>query len=94
MSKGWFDHKAHETESCESCHAARTSHTAADVLLPKIESCQRCHGGEDSHKSVPSSCAMCHDYHMDATAPLMIRESRVRGKKLERPRAPEDKRGA
>jgi hypothetical protein len=84
MMKGWFDHKAHETEKCESCHAARTSASAADVLLPKIESCQRCHGGEGAHKQVPSSCALCHDYHMDATAPLMVRDNQVRGQRREK----------
>lgn len=94
MTKGWFDHKAHETESCESCHAAKTSHTAADVLLPKIESCQRCHGGEDSAKRVPSSCAMCHDYHVSALAPMAGRDDRARGKPLGRPHAPGDTRWA
>lgn len=81
MQKGWFDHKSHETESCESCHAARTSATATDVMLPKIASCRACHGGERTAKSVPSSCAMCHDYHMDGLAPLMVRDMRDKGKR-------------
>ena len=88
MMKGWFDHKAHETESCESCHTARTSASASDVLLPKIETCQRCHDGEDARKAVPSSCAMCHDYHMSATAPLMARDARTRGRTPDRPYPP------
>jgi hypothetical protein len=86
MSKGWFDHKAHSTESCESCHAAKTSRSAADVLLPKVESCRACHGGEDAHKAVPSSCAMCHDYHMSEGTPRAVRDARVRGKLLDSPR--------
>ncbi len=77
MMKGWFDHNAHRTESCASCHAAATSHSAADVLIPGIgqlgdkggATCRSCHGGEGSAAKVPSSCAMCHDYHMDGQAP-------------------------
>lgn len=83
MQLGWFDHKAHETETCESCHAARTSTNAQDVLLPKIESCRECHGGEGAAKAVPSSCAMCHDYHMDAGAPQQVRDERTRGRLID-----------
>ena len=86
MMKGWFDHKAHATESCESCHAAKTSESASDVLLPKIASCQQCHGGEDAHKAVPSSCAMCHDYHQGDVAPHAVRAGWVRGEVLDSPR--------
>lgn len=81
MQKGWFDHKSHETQSCESCHAAKASASSTDVMLPKIASCRECHGGESTAKSVPSSCAMCHDYHMDGTAPLMVRNMRDKGKR-------------
>jgi len=83
MAKGWFDHAAHDTESCASCHAVKGSHFSADVNLPKLARCQQCHGGQDAHKEVPSSCAMCHDYHRTGFAPLMVRDSRVRGKKVE-----------
>jgi hypothetical protein len=81
MKKGWFDHASHTTESCQSCHAAPTSDSASDVLLPKIASCRECHGGESAHKQVQSSCAMCHDYHMGAGTPLMVRENLSRGKR-------------
>jgi hypothetical protein len=80
MHKGWFDHKAHETETCESCHAAPASSAATDLLLPDLASCRTCHGGESSSKAVPSSCAMCHDYHMDTGAPSMLIRRKVRGK--------------
>ena len=83
MKKGWFDHASHATETCQSCHAAQKSDTASDVLLPKIASCQQCHGGEAAHKQVPSSCAMCHDYHIGEGAPTMVRENRARGKRRE-----------
>ena len=84
MRKGWFDHAAHQTETCESCHAAPTSTSAGDLLLPKIESCRECHGGETAHKEVKSSCAMCHDFHRDDAAPLMVRNTRERGKRVDR----------
>jgi predicted CXXCH cytochrome family protein len=84
LTKGWFDHAAHDTEACASCHAVKTSHFAADVNLPKLARCQECHGGQDAHKEVPSACAMCHDYHRNDFAPLMVRDSRVRGKAIER----------
>ncbi len=80
LAKGWFDHAAHETETCVSCHAVKTSKSAADVSLPKLAKCQECHGGQDARKEVPSACAMCHDYHRTEFAPLMVRSSRARGK--------------
>ncbi|WP_156678710.1 cytochrome c3 family protein [Sphingomonas profundi] len=83
MRKGWFDHAAHQTETCESCHAAPTSAIAGDLLLPKIESCRACHGGETAHKEVKSSCAMCHDFHRDDAAPLMVRNTRERGRRVD-----------
>jgi predicted CXXCH cytochrome family protein len=85
--KGWFDHASHETETCQSCHAAETSSSASDVLLPKIADCRECHGGEAAKKAVPSSCAMCHDYHMSTGTPLMVRKDRARGKRFERIKA-------
>lgn len=61
---GWFDHRAHTTETCESCHAAPRSKDARDVLMPKIAQCRECHAGEHARRAdVPSSCAMCHIYH-------------------------------
>jgi predicted CXXCH cytochrome family protein len=77
MMKGWFDHNAHKTETCASCHDASASKNASDVLIPGIgklgdtggATCRSCHGGEASTSKVPSSCATCHDYHMDGQAP-------------------------
>jgi hypothetical protein len=81
LHKGWFDHRPHATQSCSSCHGAERSNAASDLLIPDLASCRTCHGGEGSSKPVPSSCAMCHDYHMDAEAPSMLIRQRVRGKK-------------
>jgi hypothetical protein len=80
LHKGWFDHRAHQTQSCQSCHAAERSPSASDLLVPGIATCRTCHGGERTSKPVASSCAMCHDYHMDRGAPAMILRQRIRGK--------------
>jgi predicted CXXCH cytochrome family protein len=70
FAHGWFSHADHRQESCASCHAAKTSHSSSDLLLPGISRCRDCHLGEDSHKAkVPSSCAMCHSYHPRQGAP-------------------------
>ena len=81
LHKGWFDHRPHQTETCESCHKAGASNSASDLLIPDLASCRTCHGGEDARAEVQSSCAMCHDYHMDTGAPSMLIRQRVRGKK-------------
>ena len=66
LHHGYFDHEAHEDETCVSCHAADESSEASDLLIPDLESCQDCHQGATAMKTekiVPSSCAMCHGYH-------------------------------
>lgn len=84
FQNGWFDHAAHRTESCVSCHDAPRSRAASDLLLPDIESCRECHGGEASRADVPSSCAMCHDYHADTGAPWAARERDANKSRLDR----------
>ena len=86
MMNGWFDHKAHSTESCESCHAAPKSHDARQLLLPGIDSCRTCHGGEKSRADVPSGCAMCHSYHIGDGAPWIPADRAVRRDQADRPR--------
>jgi len=78
LMHGWFDHAAHQTESCASCHKAGASNTAADLLLPGIETCRTCHGGEGSKAKVPSGCAMCHSYHAVEGAPWQPRRQVMR----------------
>ncbi|MBA3055548.1 MAG: cytochrome C [Sphingomonadales bacterium] len=87
MANGWFDHTAHKQTKCETCHAAPTSVTSTDVLLPKLADCRTCHVGEDassllgplaspSRGKVPSGCAMCHAYHPTGAAPLLSRREK------------------
>lgn len=71
MHQGWFDHDAHKQEKCTSCHLAEASESSSDLLLPRIKLCRDCHLGEDAAKAeVPSSCAMCHGYHVPAQGSL------------------------
>lgn len=68
MSKAWFDHKAHDTAKCETCHTAPQSKSAADVLMPGIKTCQTCHAGATpQHDKIQSTCSMCHGYHFEDT---------------------------
>jgi hypothetical protein len=88
MNHGWFDHRAHATETCTSCHSAENSNLASDLLLPDLKSCRTCHAGEGAARAkVPSSCAMCHDYHMDEGAPSMVIRRRAGGKRRDQPLA-------
>ena len=65
MPMAKFDHKAHEFESCDSCHKAKKSEAASDVLMPPIESCQTCHAGSKPVlNKVRSDCGLCHEYHV------------------------------
>lgn len=82
MHQGWFDHRPHRQTDCATCHQAERSASANDLLLPGIETCRTCHGGESSG-DVPSTCAMCHDYHGDEGAPAMLLRQRVRGRRWE-----------
>ncbi|MBY8821718.1 cytochrome c3 family protein [Sphingomonas colocasiae] len=78
--KGWFDHDAHRTETCESCHAAPTSGSAGDLLIPDLALCRTCHVGEGGAalrrvaEPVASGCALCHSYHADDGAPWSTRQ--------------------
>ncbi len=82
MHHGWFDHRPHRQTECSTCHAAEGSQSANDLLLPTLATCQTCHGGESSGE-VPSTCGMCHDYHMDEGVPAMLLRQRVRGRRWE-----------
>jgi predicted CXXCH cytochrome family protein len=74
--KAKFSHAAHEGATCTSCHAALTSESSEDVLLPSIETCRSCHAGEHTEIRTPSTCVSCHDFHSETVdRPLMIRSS-------------------
>lgn len=64
-----FSHASHDTEvsDCATCHAAATSDSAQDLLLPDITTCRDCHGSaiarRNSATQTPSTCIMCHSFH-------------------------------
>ncbi|HYL70475.1 MAG TPA: FHA domain-containing protein [Candidatus Dormibacteraeota bacterium] len=62
-----FNHAAHSTQQCSSCHsAAPRSQHSSDVLMPRIAECRTCHGGSHAAKRVESGCLMCHEFHLPA----------------------------
>jgi predicted CXXCH cytochrome family protein len=72
MPAARFDHKAHATATCTSCHDAGKSKDSTDVLMPTVESCRDCHAGSRSVAGkVTSDCGLCHGFHLPAhqTAP-------------------------
>jgi len=88
FSKGWFDHAAHEETKCADCHTeARGSKLASDLLIPDVKQCRDCHVGETGAQlasirvddPVKSSCAMCHEYHMDGGRPWTPKPVKKRG---------------
>ena len=93
MLHGWFDHRPHQnaqrpgqamitgSQACLSCHTANASNDATDLMIPNVASCRDCHGGETTRLPVPSSCAMCHDYHMDQGVPSQLLRQQVRGRR-------------
>jgi hypothetical protein len=68
LNRGRFDHAAHKTASCASCHGeALTTNDSRVLMLPGIATCRQCHGGDTARKPlVRSTCAMCHDYHHES----------------------------
>ncbi len=64
LVKGKFDHASHTAVTCTECHKTTMSDSSADVLLPPLASCRECHGGETATAKVPSTCIMCHDFHL------------------------------
>ncbi len=66
-----FDHGAHASETCESCHAAETSLVSSDILMPDIASCQTCHGDERTDDKLVSVCLDCHSFHLDRFDPMV-----------------------
>jgi predicted CXXCH cytochrome family protein len=66
MPRARFDHAAHVSETCVSCHGkAPESKHATDILIPDIARCRECHGGSGSSAvKVASDCLMCHAFHI------------------------------
>ncbi len=72
LSRGAFDHSVREHRvdrqgqpSCSQCHAAATSGTATDLLLPSVTECAECHGQTTAQSPTPAQadCESCHSFH-------------------------------
>lgn len=64
MPQALFTHRAHDTQSCTTCHEVRHSKRAEDVAMPDLERCRDCHVGEQPVLGkVTSDCAVCHLFH-------------------------------
>ena len=56
---------ANGAPNCDSCHKAKTSAKAEQVMLPKIAECATCHGKtrQQTVAAAGSDCAECHGFH-------------------------------
>jgi len=65
MPRARFNHAAHITEPCQSCHdRAEHSKKSSDILMPGIQKCRDCHGGTHDGSKLDSDCVMCHRFHL------------------------------
>jgi predicted CXXCH cytochrome family protein len=65
MPRARFNHAAHITEPCTSCHnTAERSKRSSDILMPGIGKCRECHGGAGDTSKLSSDCVMCHRFHL------------------------------
>ena len=64
FSKAQFNHGAHQTQQCISCHKVEESESSTDVAIPDRKSCLQCHSGsKPKHKRIASNCMSCHNFH-------------------------------
>jgi len=65
MPRARFNHAAHITEPCTSCHdSAERSKRSSDILMPRIAKCRECHGDANDASKLSSDCVMCHRFHL------------------------------
>jgi hypothetical protein len=64
MPQALFTHRAHDTQSCTTCHEVRHSKRAEDIAMPDLARCRDCHVGvQPVLGKVTSDCATCHAFH-------------------------------
>lgn len=86
-----FDHRPHLTGpgingqfvSCLDCHAADTSSSANDVLMPVLETCLSCHN--PARIESPGICLDCHVFHSHYGTPSIESRGAPIGHKMDSP---------
>ncbi|MEO7937865.1 MAG: cytochrome c3 family protein [Burkholderiaceae bacterium] len=64
LPQSTFSHAQHKNAECVSCHNAKTSKLASEILIPDIQSCRTCHtGAKPDQEKVVSQCDSCHEFH-------------------------------
>lgn len=76
LPRSRFSHAAHQMIRCDECHAAATSESTADIIIPSITTCAECHAPAHTGAGAPHDCVLCHSYHQPAPATEGIRMSK------------------
>ncbi len=78
FQKAQFNHAAHRTQECVSCHKVEDSETSAGIAIPDRQSCLLCHSGnKPKHKRIASSCMSCHNFHNEHQADSVITGAKI-----------------
>jgi predicted CXXCH cytochrome family protein len=67
MPRARFNHAAHTTQACTTCHeGAERSKVSSDILMPRLAKCRECHGDGDASDTnkLSSDCVLCHRFHL------------------------------
>ena len=79
MPRARFNHAAHITQPCTSCHnTAEHSKRSSDILMPTIAKCRECHGGAEDTSKLSSDCVMCHRFHLPNRGRFDTRQRQAR----------------
>lgn len=76
LPQSTFSHAQHKNAECVSCHSAKTSKMASEILIPDIQSCRTCHAGSKPDKEkVVSQCDSCHGFHPRKEHPAFLQQT-------------------
>ena len=59
MPAARFDHAAHRSQGCKTCHDIAGREDLAKPALPHVQNCKQCH----NKRGAAQTCATCHPYH-------------------------------
>lgn len=81
-----FSHQQHNNADCASCHAAQTSKSSDDILIPGIANCRDCHTSASTgnphltSSKLVSTCNSCHAFHTPVPHPSFAAAKAAHGK--------------